>query len=277
MLASDPSEVRAAIDGIKRNGEGFLTNFFLDSPMVAKLISGGKLGYRIAGKSLFLFRQNDTFFNLYFCSTSVESLATDIANVDTQFKGSLLIVDVVGFLSEVSKITEALVRVGFYKYVSLVRMSGNSHLNINAEDDGAIIYADARRGREVFSLLQRHFDPYAEQIPDLEEVEELASQNRILLNISDDRIQGFLIFVIEGRTSHLRYWFVLPECRGSLVGSLLFRRYMYECRHTRRQLLWVRQANDNAIVRYEHYGYKRETLVDQILSNGDISYEKENS
>lgn len=58
---------------------------------------------------------------------------------------------------------------------------------------------------------------------------------------------------------------VLPEYRNQGVGSELFRQFLWEGRETKQQILWVNQANENAIVRYEHYGFKKENMYDYII------------
>ena len=276
-IASDTLEVRLAIEKIKRHGGNFLTNFFWDIPKINSLVNAGLLSYTVVGRSLFLIKKNSNCVNLYYCSSSLDCLADDLEYLNINFKNTLFVLDLVGFVEPVSNMAAAFIDVGFYKYASLVRMSKYEKPSIIEQNLDCIVYADIQQSNGVFILLNQYFDQYAEQIPNSNELKDLALKKNILLYCDSNRIKGFLIYEIKGHTSLLRYWFVLPEYRGSKVGSLLFHRYLYECCQTKRQLFWVIDTNENAIVRYEHYGFKKETLVDQILTNRDIKYEKKST
>ncbi len=271
-IASDVLEVRLAIEENKRHGNHFLTNFFLDVTKLDILIKAGLLSYKTIGKSLFFTKKNINFVNLYYFSLDLKNLSADLDNLNKEFKNTIFVIDVVGFFDQVSNISDALIEVGFNKYTSLVRMSKTERSSINEEKFDCVFYSDLSQINDVFIFLNQYFDEYAEQIPNLSELKELALKQRVLLYYESNKIKGFLIFEIKGLTSHLRYWFVLPEYRGRKVGSFLFQKYLYECLQTKRQLFWVIETNQNAIVRYEHYGFKKENLVDQILTNRGINY-----
>ncbi len=276
-IAYDILEVRTEIGRIKQRGDEFLTNFFFDSTKLKKLIDSSELSYKVIGNTLFLFKKNENFVSLYFCSTRLESLVNDFLELNHEFEEALFVLDVVGYDDVVSNVVKSLLEVGLYEYTSLVRMSGNVISKGKAQDINSVFYASIERINYIYSLLNQYFDKYAEQIPSLKELKELALNNNILVYLENNNLQGFLIFEIKGYTSHLRYWFVMPECRENRVGSLLFRKYLYECRQTKRQLFWVIEANENAIVRYEYYGFKKENMVTQILTNRDINYGKKSS
>ena len=46
---------------------------------------------------------------------------------------------------------------------------------------------------------------------------------------------------------------------------MLIRAMFRACSATRQTLLWVVESNDNAIAKYEHYGFRRDGLVDHIM------------
>ena len=86
----------------------------------------------------------------------------------------------------------------------------------------------------------------------------------MLLSMREGHVAGMLLFDLNAML-YLRYWLVLPEYRNQGVGSELFRQFLWEGRETKQQILWVNQANENAIVRYEHYGFKKENMYDNII------------
>ena len=98
----------------------------------------------------------------------------------------------------------------------------------------------------------------------VEELEKMVEQKHVLLNMREGHVAGMLLFDLNA-TLYLRYLLVLPEYRSQGVGSELFRQFLWEGRETKQQILWVNQANENAIVRYEHYGFKKENMYDYII------------
>jgi hypothetical protein len=50
-------------------------------------------------------------------------------------------------------------------------------------------------------------------------------------------------------------------------GAALMRRYFASQDAVKRFILWVAADNDNAIKKYEHYGYVADGLVDLVLAN----------
>jgi ribosomal protein S18 acetylase RimI-like enzyme len=185
------------------------------------------------------------------------------------------VVDIIGKGSDNNAVKEVLIRTGFYLYTSLVRMSKMNSVDFPGESGfNNISYADKPKVHDVNRLLQTYFDPYAEQLPLIEEIYALADKNEIIIYSDDNQtIQGFLIFELIGLTSYLRYWFVHPEHREKRIGSALLRRFFAEGKEAKRQLFWVIESNENAIKRYEHFGFMKESLFDCIMINKNIHYE----
>ena len=125
----------------------------------------------------------------------------------------------------------------------------------------------------VHALLHQFFDEQTEQLPYLEELEELAAANQVLVLKQDGKLAGFVVFELSKVSLYLRYWFVHPDFRNQGVGGQLLNRYFYEGRNTKRAQHWVICTNENAIKRYLHYGYTEENMFDYVLTNKDIHYE----
>ena len=149
-----------------------------------------------------------------------------------------------------------------YNDATLVRMT-----RINGEGlivNGECVYATRDDVSLINELLHTHFDEQMEQLPLVEELEKMVEQKHVLLSMREGHVAGMLLFDLNA-TLYLRYWLVLPEYRNQGVGSELFRQFLWEGRETKLQILWVNQANENAIVRYEHYGFKKENMYDYII------------
>ncbi len=168
---------------------------------------------------------------------------------------------------------------GFFQYATLVRMSKiNNNQAFEEIKSNHLIFADGDKANEVYNLLQKHFDPYAEQLPLIEEINAWIDKNQLIIYSDDNKqIQGFIIFECAAQTAYLRYWFVHPDHREKRIGSTLLRSFFAAGRTAKRHLFWVIESNFNAIKRYEHYGFKNEELFDYIMININKSYEGESA
>ena len=113
--------------------------------------------------------------------------------------------------------------------------------------------------------MQRDFDPLAEQLPSLKELEDYAERKQLLVIKDGDNLCGFLIFEITGVTWYLRYWYTSPDYRNKGIGAGLLRTSLLYGIESKRQIFWVIADNENAIKRYEHYGFKKENMNDYVM------------
>ena len=134
--------------------------------------------------------------------------------------------------------------------------------------------ADLDESLKVFELLKEHFDPKAEQLPTPEEIHQWCNNKNILIYKNEEKVAGFIIYQLIGLTLYLKYWFVLPQYREKKIGSKLFNYFLSYGQDSKRQLFWVIQSNENAIVRYEHYGFNKEKMFNYVLINNSLKYEK---
>jgi len=272
---SSPDIILGLIQKIKQYRKGYYTNFFLDIPKIQLWISLQLIEYEEMEETVFLLRKNSGFINLFFITTGISEFSGDIDHFLKKYPDKIFVIDLVGSFSQMSDIQNMLQDRGFYNYTTLVRMNkiNSDHTNDDCKLK-SLSYADKLKGFQVFTMLRDYFDPYAEQLPLIEEIYKWTADSRII-TYSDDlqTIQGFLIFDLTGQTSYLRYWFVHPEHREKKIGSTLIRSFFYESRDTKRKLFWVIESNENAIKRYEHYGFKREELFDYVMINKNMKYE----
>ena len=141
----------------------------------------------------------------------------------------------------------------------------------------SLIKAEMAHTEAIFNILNRYFDPLAEQLPTKDEINNWIKLNHLILIEEKSEILGFVIFDLIGVTSYLRYWFVHPQYRDRKIGSTLLQEYFKISAETKRQLFWVIQTNENAINRYLHYGFHPENLYDYIMTNKNIHYETTNN
>ena len=257
------SDIQFHMNFIRSLRKGFITNFYPDEFKTNLWITQKEFFFELSTDTIFFFHKRDEFTTLFYCSTTFESLSNSLGIIESQEK---LIIDIVSNdLS--SPVLNVFYLNGFNRHSSLVRMSKiNQSNNSIYKSNKKIRNAKLIDIQEVQTLLTNNFDKYTEQIPVYEELEQWVKQSHLIVYELDSKIVGFLIYDLTGVTLYLRYWFVCPEYRDLKIGSELIREYLYRGKETKRQIFWVIESNDNAIKRYEHYGFIKERMYDYILT-----------
>ena len=93
----------------------------------------------------------------------------------------------------------------------------------------------------------------------------LVGNQILVVRHSPNTVSGFLWWIQTGLTATIRYWGVDAAWRGCGVGGRLMNSYFGLTRECRRHLLWVRENNVTAAACYDHYGYKPDGLIDQVM------------
>ena len=248
---------------IRNLRQGYVTNFFWDPQKHPYWVEAGHFFYEKADRCYILLHEKDDFCNLFYIATDMTAAAGALALLPIQNDG---VIDVV-CRKEGQGETEALACAGFKPYKHLFRMS---HLGLLAEESWehqeSVAYGQLADARPVYEALQRGFDPRCEQLPSLQEVEDYIAHRQLLVVRDGDSLCGFLIFELQGKTTwYLRYWFTDPAYRNQKVGARLLKASLAIGRDTRRQQLWVVADNENAIKRYEHYGFQQEPMTNYVM------------
>ena len=262
---------------VKDQKMGFITNFYPDEAKVCEWINSGELFIRRDTHTLFLIRERKEFSNLYYCAPSYETLRQTIPELNLLMSHKLLVIDLLGRKSDVILLSEFFRQHAFSDYVTLCRMSKSTDDECIQVLDGDLKTAKIQHSYDILELLNTYFDPIAEQLPNHHDILNWIKSGHILIYESGNVIKGFVIYDLMGLTSYLRYWFVHPEHRDKKIGSILLNKYFHDSKLTKRQLFWVIQSNDNAIKRYEHYGFKPENMFDIVMTNKNLSYEADSN
>ncbi len=249
---------------IKRLRLGFITNFFLDPIKHGVWIEKGDCYWEREGNTLFLIKESPSFWNVYYCSTNYEEFDNSLSAFLVKYNNKTMMFDIVGRDVQCHQMVELLQNKGFNVATSLVRMTRiTSPIEYNV--DGSIRQATEKDIPIVSDLLHTYFDEKTEQIPYNQELEDYARKGHVLLCEEGKHIVGFLIYEITTSTQYLRYWFTHPDYRERKVGSRLLRCFFEDGKNTKRQLFWVITSNDNAIMRYKHYGFTEENMYDFVM------------
>lgn len=243
---------------------GFITNFYPDAIKHGLWIAKGHCFIERINNSLFIVKISPTFWNVFYCTTTIDVFGNDLVTFQLKHPDTTMMFDIVGREKQCLPIVALFKAKGCDESTSLVRMIRMTE-PISYGSDLSIRYAKDIDLPVIDQLLHSYFDEHTEQIPYYEELEEYIRQSHVLVCVENGKIAGFLIFELNSTTLYLRYWFTLPDSRDHKVGSRLLRRFFEEGKNTKRQLLWVIRDNENAIVRYRHYGFAEENMYDYIM------------
>jgi len=262
------TEVFDAIRVVKAGTPRLITNFFPDQNKLQTWIHCGRLvGTTADGIAYFLRRDRD-FWHFYYCAESEQALRDGLLKV-THLQRVPVVVDVVGSEECVLGVLDALQFAGFCQYNRLHRMTRATLRDpVPPQDNGVeAVYAGQSDVGAILDLLCRSFDPYAKQLPLREEIKTAVTNGQILIAHVGGALAGVLFSKTQGLTSTIRYWLVDKPFLMLGIGSALMRKYLVAQCSAERLLLWVVGTNENAIRKYQHYGFVPDGLVDHILVN----------
>lgn len=254
-------EVRTYISKVRGLRKGFLTNFFPEQKKIDMWTSHECL-YVVEGEETAIFlKKDDGFTYILYCATTKEQLLGALASLP---EDTYVFDQIVDARADAS-LLDGFKAMGFEVRKSLVRMSKINETPEPVAD--ASVYDATKEDIPVLDeLLHEHFDKYAEQLPTIEELNEFVELKHVIVKRTDDKIAGFIFYDQSPSTLYLRYWLVNTEFRNQRVGSELFHEYNRRGAACKRHMLWVVEDNENAIKRYEHYGYKNEAMKDYVLT-----------
>ncbi|MDP1622522.1 MAG: GNAT family N-acetyltransferase [Bacteroidales bacterium] len=272
-------EIHLLIKDIRDLRQDFLTNYYPDPIKTGLWVDNDLLYAEHFHQTNFILRKDTNFFHLYYCSSSTNDLSAGLTSLLNRPEKILYTIDLLGNKTDAAEIGGRIGSAGFFPYTSLIRMS---RVTLDSDksrltDNPYLTEAVSNDSDEISGLLHQFFDPLAENLPLLSEIDSWINSGQVLVFKEANTIQGFLIYEITGVTSYLRYWFVHPAHREKKIGSALIQEFFARSSGTKRQLFWVIQSNENAIKRYHHYGFLPENLVDNIYTNTNIRYGENNS
>jgi len=241
-----------------------MTNLFADHSKIETWIDNDELVSVTYQNSFFIIQKNDWFKRLFFLSTNPAHLESDLEILLPSLTDEKMVTDLIGMTGQTERMVSIFTSRGFQVRSTLIRMSATK-LTLNA-DSVLVNYADKKNLQVIQSYFEQYFDKYVEQIPTKTELSEWLSNNNIFCYLEDGVVAGFLIFENVQKTAYLRYWFVHPDYRNKNIGSKLMLSFHLVNSQASRFIFWVINTNENAIKRYLHYGFKKEELMDKVLT-----------
>lgn len=264
QLVKSFEELQQRVAEIRSLRLGFITNFFADPVKHGLWIKKEDCFIESVNNTLFIIKQNPSFWNVFYCSTTVDALGNDLKEFQAQHPDITMMYDIVGREAQCQPLVELFKEKGSKEATSLVRMTRMTE-PIDFIPDDTVRYASEDDLPIISQCLHKYFDEKTEQIPYDEELVDYTKQEHVLVCKEGGKVVGFVIFELNATTLYLRYWFTHPDYRDRKVGSRLLRRFFEEGKDTKRQLFWVISTNENAIVRYKHYGFTEENMFDFVM------------
>ncbi len=265
-------EVGEAVNRARTGASEYCTNFFPSPQKLQGWIDHGELLCDERAGVPFFLRKDRGFWHLYFCAANPATLQRAIAALPI-LGTDHIVLDLVGTEAELAGLIALFEASGWRIHNRLFRMARTASVAASSAPstpDPRVVVADRADVPAILDLLLRSFDCRAEQIPMFYEVEAAAAAGQIWVARRAGGRAGLLFFETRGFSSLLRYWLVAPEFRTQRLGSALMHRYLAEHPAVRRFLLWVVASNPEAIVKYEHFGFAREGMVDYVFANDRI-------
>lgn len=260
-------EVFTAIQQVKAAAPAFCTNFFPVQKKLQGWIEHGELTSESRDGAAFFFRRDRDLQHFYFCGASVAALQREIANIAT-LKTERVVTDLVGSEAALGEMLKCLETTGFRRYSHLQRMARSSQPAADASGtDAPVVFAEASDRQAILDLLDNSFDHYADQLPMVYEIDAAIEAKQIFAIKCDGELAAILFFETQGFTSTIRYWVVAERFQSKRLGASLIRHYFASQSAVKRFILWVVASNENAVKKYQHYGYAADGLIDLVLAN----------
>jgi len=264
-------EVLEAIQKVKAGASAFCTNFFPVQSKLESWVAHDELATEARNGVTFFLRKDRDFEHLYFCATTPSAFGREVGFLCAN-RTHKLATDIVGPETSLTELLSLAEQGGFRRYSRLVRLARVASADTSPSVPQAAEFDVAAKGDapEILGLIEASFDRFADQLPTLYEFEAAIAARQILIIKQNGEIAALLFFETQGLTSTIRYWLVAPQFHSRGFGSTLIRRYFFNQPAVRRFILWVTATNENAIRKYQHYGYTPDGLVDHVLVSGSV-------
>jgi hypothetical protein len=265
-------EVLEAIQKVKAGATAFCTNFFPVQSKLESWVARDELTTEARDGVTFFLRKDRDFAHLYFCAASPSVFGRVVRQLSA-IRTHKLVTDIVGPEVSLTELLGLAEQGGFRRYSRLVRLARVASAVTPTPVQAAAGIEVALNGDapEILRLIEGSFDRFADQLPALYEIEDAIAARQILIIKQIDEIAAVLFFETQGLTSTIRYWLVAAPFHSRGLGSTLIRHYFLNQPAVRRFILWVTATNQNAVQKYQHYGYAPDGLVDHVLLSEPVT------
>ncbi len=210
-----------------------------------------------SGPTSFLIYHNKRGNEVFFFSDTYDSIILALDDIKKQLKNPTIV--------EVIQ-RDCVSRIGT-PIMILQRMSSTEIPRYKEFATSEVLAASKEDLNMIEDILMSNFDPQAERVPTSDQLETIVDnplRGGIYLCKDGEKITGLMIYSLDKTTIHLRYWWTDPSYRNKGIGSRLLNKFFQLGADCKRMILWVKTGNNEAIKRYEHYGFVPEKMFDLI-------------
>ena len=138
---------------VRSRREGLITNFYPDPVKHQVWIDRNAAFFDECGKTVFIAKDNGTFLNVFYISTTIDELRMSVPFLKRLGDGRPVVLDIVGKDSQCVPIVEMFSREGFGHAAALVRMQRLATDSDNFPPVDGVSYADMNDVREISGCL----------------------------------------------------------------------------------------------------------------------------
>lgn len=255
----NPKDLRQEISA--RISGGVLTNFYMSEEEYTTLIAQGRLFRQDFSGGVYLLIKFDDRTELFYF------LQKDITLPLVEKFDDTLVLSVVHLAKRgMEPSAQAWEAIGFEPYIERKRLFLASK-KIEASD-GAIEVTFATRSNldAIHDFMQTSFEPLTSALLTKEELLEEILGERIIVELDEDEIIGFLHFETKRKNSFLWHIAVSPEARGKGIAGRLVQEWLeLEKEKASKFTLWVRTDNPSALKLYEKAGFLPDGRVAPVM------------
>lgn len=255
----DWNAYQRCVGAVPRATQAYSSNLYAPRDQVDRWCAAGRLRALTADDVVLLLREDRDFHHVHHVAADQPALQRALAMLPP----GTYVTDLIGQGEALDQLCATYSAAGFAPHAFLARM--NRVQALGEPHDGDAEAATGEDAPAVAALLDRLLDRFAEQVPDVDELEREAKAGRLLVVRRDDAIAGMLMYDLKGRTAQLRFWHVDDKARGEGVGRRLMASFLSRCAQAQRLVLWVIGDNQRSIAIYRHYGFVPDGLLDRIM------------
>ncbi len=208
------------------------------------------LEYYENGISLILRRKEHDFHRIYFFSDDLDNLKTLL----NQMEGRAVIN--IPVQSETCSLQPFLESCG---YIFLARYDRLSNPRIEVENQNKGIFATEEHCQEIIKLMNDYFDPRTDLIPESTELSVMISNQQVLINLTEDKVTGFIIYTMEKGKCYINLWLDIRHRGLELMNSVYC---LMKEKDVHYVYLWVKSSNTRAMKIYHLLGTQPEGVYD---------------
>ena len=223
-------ELNSKISIFKRNRKPFFYNFY-----------GATDGYRYdfveSNDSILVRKNEDGFFRLYVCSVDSNDLVYYLSQLDKE-----KYVINIPTKSQMDDWNKLLIESGFHFYA---RYDRYYNTNVEYRESEIGVYAQLEDVDDIMKLIGNdEFSIYTDYLPTAAEVMKMIENRQVIVNKSENKVLGVIIYTIEGRKCYLNLWID----RSGEGLYLLFDVYNYMAENgLKYAYFWIRSTNKKVI------------------------------